>query len=285
MTKKIRVSSGILVLLFGLGGLLLLYPGFANWWNGMHQSRAIAAYAQQVSQLTEADYTQYWEDAQTYNHLLAEGDADITQSYETLLDPAGSGVMGYLEIPAIDCVLPIRHGSSETVLRAAVGHLEWSSLPVGGTSAHCVLSGHRGLPSAKLFTDLDKLVIGDVFHLQVLGTTLTYRVDQILTVLPGETGELRIKDGQDYCTLVTCTPYAINTHRLLVRGCRVETQPPEDTPPPADAPAPPPYRPDPSWFLALIFLPPFLFLFLYLRRISRRENGTQSSCTTQKSTP
>ena len=221
MTKKIRASSGVLVLLFGLGSLLLLYPGFANWWNGMHQSRAIAAYAQQVSQLTEADYTQYWDAAHAYNRLLAQGGADITQSYETLLDPTGSGVMGYLEIPAIDCVLPIRHGSSEAVLRAAVGHLDWSSLPVGGTSAHCVLSGHRGLPSAKLFTDLDKLVIGDVFHLQVLGTTLTYRVDQILTVLPGETGELRIKDGQDYCTLVTCTPYGVNSHRLLVRGARI----------------------------------------------------------------
>ena len=284
MTKKIRASSGVLVLLFGLGSLLLLYPGFANWWNGMHQSRAIAAYAQQVSQLTEADYTQYWDAAQTYNHLLAEGGADITQSYETLLDPAGSGVMGYLEIPAIDCVLPIRHGSSEAVLRAAVGHLEWSSLPVGGTSAHCVLSGHRGLPSAKLFTDLDKLVIGDIFHLQVLGTTLTYRVDQILTVLPGETGELRIKDGQDYCTLVTCTPYGINTHRLLVRGCRVETQVPEDTPPPSGVPEPP-HRPDPSLCLALIFLPLFFFLFLYPRPAFHRENGTQTSSTTQKSTP
>lgn len=285
MKKKFWASTALLILILLAGLCLLLYPGFANWWNGMHQSRAIAAYAQQVSQLTEADYTQYWDAAHAYNRLLAQGGADITQSYETLLDPTGSGVMGYLEIPAIDCVLPIRHGSSEAVLRAAVGHLDWSSLPVGGTSAHCVLSGHRGLPSAKLFTDLDKLVIGDVFHLQVLGTTLTYRVDQILTVLPGETGELRIKDGQDYCTLVTCTPYAINTHRLLVRGCRVETQPPEGTPPPADAPAPPPYRPDPSWFLALIFLPPFLFLFLYLRRTSRRENGTQTSSTTQKSTP
>lgn len=285
MTKKIRASSGALVLLFGLGSLLLLYPGFANWWNGMHQSRAIAAYAQQVSQLTEADYTQYWDAAHAHNRLLAQGGADITQSYETLLDPTGSGVMGYLEIPAIDCVLPIRHGSSEAVLRAAVGHLDWSSLPVGGTSAHCVLSGHRGLPSAKLFTDLDKLVIGDVFHLQVLGTTLTYRVDQILTVLPGETGELRIKDGQDYCTLVTCTPYAINTHRLLVRGCRVETQVPEDTPPPSGVPEPPPHRPDPSLCLALIFLPLFFLLFLYPRPTFHRENGTQTSSTTQKSTP
>lgn len=284
MKKKFWASTALLILILLAGLCLLLYPGFANWWNGMHQSRAIAAYAQQVSQLTEADYTQYWDAAHAYNRLLAQGGADITQSYETLLDPTGSGVMGYLEIPAIDCVLPIRHGSSEAVLRAAVGHLDWSSLPVGGTSAHCVLSGHRGLPSAKLFTDLDKLVIGDVFHLQVLGTTLTYRVDQILTVLPGETGELRIKDGQDYCTLVTCTPYAINTHRLLVRGCRVETQVPEDTPPPSGVPEPP-HRPDPSLCLALIFLPLFFLLFLYPRPTFHRENGTQSSCTTQKSTP
>lgn len=284
MKKKFWASTALLILILLAGLCLLLYPGFANWWNGMHQSRAIAAYAQQVSQLTEADYTQYWDAAHAYNRLLAQGGADITQSYETLLDPTGSGVMGYLEIPAIDCVLPIRHGSSEAVLRAAVGHLDWSSLPVGGTSAHCVLSGHRGLPSAKLFTDLDKLVIGDVFHLQVLGTTLTYRVDQILTVLPGETGELRIKDGQDYCTLVTCTPYAINTHRLLVRGCRVETQVPEDTPPPSGVPEPP-HRPDPSLCLALIFLPLFFLLFLYPRPTFHRENGTQTSSTTQKSTP
>lgn len=130
--------------------------------------------------------------------------------------------MGYIEIPSIDCSLPIYHGTEESVLQTAIGHLEWTSLPVGGESTHCVLSGHRGLPSAKLFTNLDKLVEGDVFMLRILDEVLTYEVDQILIVEPQETAELQIVEGQDYCTLVTCTPYGINTHRLLVRGHRID---------------------------------------------------------------
>ena len=135
---------------------------------------------------------------------------------------SGLGIMGYIDIPGIDCSLPIYHGTEESVLQIAVGHLEWSSLPVGGESTHCVLSGHRGLPSAKLFTNLDKLQAGDIFLLRVLDEVLTYEVDQILIVEPQETGALRIEKGKDYCTLVTCTPYGINTHRLLVRGHRID---------------------------------------------------------------
>ena len=290
MTKKNRASTAAFLLLFGSGLLLLLYPSFANWWNSLHQSRAIAAYTQQVSQLDRGDYTQYWEDAQTYNRLLWESGNAAATPYEALLDPADSGIMGYVEIPSIDCVLPIRHGSSEAVLRSAAGHLEWSSLPVGGASSHCVISGHRGLSTARLFTDLDKLVIGDVFHLQVLGNTLTYQVDQILTVLPHETQALQIEPGQDYCTLLTCTPYAVNTHRLLVRGRRVESPPPDETATsPTDVPLPPietpvspptdtsapPRRVDPSLLLALIFLLPLLCLFLCPRRTACREEEAE----------
>ena len=155
-------------------------------------------------------------------YLLTE---EQKAAYEQLLNVSGLGIMGYIEIPSIDCSLPIYHGTEESVLQIAIGHLEWTSLPVGGESTHCVLSGHRGLPSAKLFTNLDKLQEGDVFLLRVLDEVLTYEVDQILIVEPQETGALRIVEGEDYCTLVTCTPYGINTHRLLVRGHRIENAP------------------------------------------------------------
>lgn len=216
----------ILVLLAGVS--LLLYPTVSDYWNSFHQSQAIASYAENVANLDDADYEKLWADAQAYNQLLAEKEQhfDITdeekKEYESLLNVSGSGMMGYIEIPTLKCSLPIYHGTDETILQIAIGHLEWSSLPVGGESTHCVLSGHRGLPSAKLFTNLDRLQTGDIFMLRVLDEVLTYEVDQILIVEPQETGALRIVEGEDYCTLVTCTPYGINTHRLLVRGHRIE---------------------------------------------------------------
>ena len=216
----------ILILLVGLS--LLLYPTVSDYWNSFHQSRAIASYAEDVAKLDTVQYADLWKAAKKYNEALAKGDINYVlkdeqkEKYESLLNVSGTGVMGYIEIPSINCSLPIYHGTDEAALQIAVGHLEWTSLPTGGESTHCVLSGHRGLPSAKLFTDLDRLVEGDIFVLRVLDEVLTYEVDQILIVEPEETEDLQIEKGKDYCTLVTCTPYGINTHRLLVRGHRIE---------------------------------------------------------------
>lgn len=221
----------LLVLIFLLGLSLLLYPAVSDYWNSKHQTRAIAVYSEEVSGLDEDQYQALWEAAAAYNASLLERDnaylltEEQKAAYEQLLNVSGLGIMGYIEIPSIDCSLPIYHGTEESVLQISIGHLEWTSLPVGGESTHCVLSGHRGLPSAKLFTNLDKLQEGDVFLLRVLDEVLTYEVDQILIVEPQETGALRIVEGEDYCTLVTCTPYGINTHRLLVRGHRIENAP------------------------------------------------------------
>ena len=223
-----HLSTVILVFLLLIGLSLLLYPTVSDYWNSFHQTRAIATYAENVAKLDNNQYDQRWEEARAYNGALCFRSNPYYLSeeqkaqYESLLDVSGLGVMGYIEIPEIDVSLPIYHGTEESVLQIAVGHLEWSSLPVGGESTHCVLSGHRGLPSAKLFTNLDKLQTGDIFMLRVLDNVLTYEVDQILIVEPQETGALRIEEGKDYCTLVTCTPYGINTHRLLVRGHRID---------------------------------------------------------------
>ena len=224
-----NLSTILLFLLFFIGLSLLLYPPVSDYWNSMHQTRAITSYAEQVASLDNGIYDQLWEDARAYNQSLRSRSNTYLLSdeqkaeYDRLLDVSGLGIMGYIEIPSIDVSLPIYHGIEETVLQVAVGHLEWSSLPVGGESTHCVLSGHRGLPSAKLFSNLDKLVEGDVFMLRVLDEVLTYEVDQILIVEPRDTAALKIVPGEDLCTLVTCTPYGINTHRLLVRGHRVAT--------------------------------------------------------------
>lgn len=226
MRKHLSTILLLLVLLIGLS--LLLYPSVSDYWNSFHQSRAIATYAEQVANLNTNVYDQLWEEARAYNaSLLTRFNSYLLtdqqqEEYQRLLNVSGLGIMGYIEIPEINCSLPIYHGTDESVLQIAVGHLEWSSLPVGGESTHCVLSGHRGLPSAKLFTNLDKLQIGNTFLLRVLDEVLTYEVDQILIVEPQDTAALLIEEGKDYCTLVTCTPYGINTHRLLVRGHRIE---------------------------------------------------------------
>ena len=228
MKKKSSFVTVILIAAFLIGALLLLYPTISDFWNSFHQSRAIASYAEQVADLDENAYDRLWEDARIYNKTLGDRmnrfvmGEEQKKAYAALLNIADNGVMGYIEIPKVRCNLPIYHGTDEAVLQVAIGHVPGSSLPVGGESTHCVLSGHRGLPSAKLFTNLDELETGDVFMLRVLDETLTYEVDQIRTVLPNELGDLVIVEGEDYCTLVTCTPYGINSHRLLVRGHRVE---------------------------------------------------------------
>lgn len=225
---KRRIINFSLILVFLIGLSLLLYPSVSDYWNSLHQTRAIATYAEEVANLNQDQYDEIWAAAESYNASLTDrvnayqlSDAQ-KEEYQQLLNVSGLGVMGYIEIPEIDVSLPICHGTEDSVLQVAVGHLEWTSLPVGGESTHCVLSGHRGLPSAKLFTDLDKLREGDIFLLRVLDEILTYEVDQILIVEPQDTAALEIAEGEDYCTLVTCTPYGINTHRLLVRGHRID---------------------------------------------------------------
>ena len=226
---KKKISNIILVLIFLTGVSLLVYPTFSDWWNSMHQSRAIAAYQDQVNTLDDSQYEEMLEKAKAYNETLVGkedrynlSDSEV-EEYNSLLDVTGTGIMGYVVIPKINVRLPIYHGTDPAVLEIAIGHIAGTSLPVGGASTHCVLSGHRGLPSAKLFTDIDQLEVGDQFMLEVLGDTLTYEVDQITVVLPDELDDIEIEEGKDLCTLVTCTPYGVNTHRLLVRGHRVET--------------------------------------------------------------
>ena len=225
---KNKISTVILVIVFVAGLSLLLYPTVSDYWNSMHATRVVSNYAEEVKNLNAEEYDEMLKAAEEYNSSLLNRHTDYALSgeqkelYDSLLNLNGTGIMGYIEIPAIDVSLPIYHGTADSVLQVAVGHLEWSSLPVGGESTHCVLSGHRGLPSAKLFTNLDKLVEGDTFVIRVLDEVYTYEVDQILIVEPEDVSALTIEEGKDLCTLVTCTPYGINSHRLLVRGHRVE---------------------------------------------------------------
>ncbi len=227
---KNHVSTLLLVLIFFLGVAILLYPTVSDYYNSFHQSRAIASYSEALKSVSEEDYTHEWEDAIEYNKQLRGMsnrflmDEEQLAVYDSLLNITGSGIMGYIEVPKINVALPIYHGTDEAVLQIAIGHIEGTSLPTGGAGTHTVLSGHRGLPSAKLFTDLDQLDLGDIFTLRVLDEVMTYEVDQILIVLPYELDALSIDPEEDYCTLVTCTPYGINTHRMLVRGHRVDNQ-------------------------------------------------------------
>lgn len=225
---KKHLPNIILIIVFLTGLSLLLYPTVSDWWNSFHQSRVIIDYTKDVEDLDNKTYEKMLSDARDYNKKLLGkqngfvlSDEEI-EEYNSLLDITGTGVMGYIEIPKIKVSLPIYHGTSEAVLSDAIGHIEGSSLPVGGESTHSILSGHRGLPSAKLFSNLDQLAEGDTFFVHTLNETLAYEVDRICTVEPDELSDLTIEEGKDYCTLVTCTPYGINTHRLLVRGHRIE---------------------------------------------------------------
>ena len=223
-----NLSTIILILIFLVGLSVMLYPSVSDAVNRKHQSRAVAGYAEEVEQLSDADYQTYFDAADAYNRQLnttpnAFYKPDLVSGYAQTLDISGTGIMGYITLPKISVELPIYHGTDEGVLQVAAGHLEGSSLPVGGAGTHAVISAHRGLPSAKLFTNLDELEVGDRFTITVLNRVLTYEVDQISIVLPTEIDQLLPTEGMDYVTLMTCTPYGINTHRLLVRGKRVET--------------------------------------------------------------
>lgn len=226
---KKNKSTMILILVFFVGLSVMLYPTISDYINQRNQSRAVATYAADVDSMTDADYSAYFEAADAFNAKIAADENSLYQpdkyadSYESTLDITGTGIMGYITIAKIGVELPIYHGTSDGVLQVAAGHLEGTSLPVGGENTHAVISAHRGLPSAKLFTNLDQLEVGDTFTITVLDRVLTYEVDQISIVLPTETDELQVVDGKDYVTLMTCTPYGINTHRLLVRGHRIAT--------------------------------------------------------------
>ena len=221
----------LLVLMLFIGVCGLLYPSVSQYWNTKTQTRAVENYQEILNSLKEEDYDIYFQEADAYNAALAELsmpllEYDQLNGYDDILNINGSGIMGYVSIPKLSVELPVYHGVSAEVLNIACGHLEGSALPVGGANTHCILSAHRGLPHAKLFTDLNKMELGDTFQLTVLNRTLTYQVDQIKVVRPEEINDVQIIAGEDLCTLLTCTPYGVNSHRLLVRGTRIENAAP-----------------------------------------------------------
>ena len=228
MKKKLPIILSIVILLVGLG--IFFYPTFANYWNSFTQTKAIETYAEEVGNLNEEEYARLMQEAEAYNEDLKRSgikwrmsDEDKAKYTETL-NVGGKGMIGYIEIPKIDVSLPIYHGTNDEVLLRSVGHIEGSSLPANGEGIHSILSGHRGLPSAKLFSDLDKVAEGDTFMIRVLNEVFTYEVDQINIVLPSDISLLTLDKDKNYCTLITCTPYGVNTHRLLVRGHMIETE-------------------------------------------------------------
>lgn len=226
--KKDRMINRVLGLMMLAGLLIVAYPTISDWWNSYHQTRVIATYSERVAAIDSSEADAMIAEAEAYNTALQSkynrfimSDED-RKYYDSILDVTGTGIMGYIEIPKIHISFPVYHGSEESVLQTAIGHLEGTSFPVGGTGTHAALTGHRGLPSARLFTDIDQLVVGDHFMIHVLNRTVTYEVDQIHIVLPEEMEDLQIDPAMDYCTLITCTPYGVNTHRLLIRGRRTE---------------------------------------------------------------
>lgn len=230
MKKKVPKDVYASCLLAGAG--VFLYPTISDMWNQYRNAQLVSKYEEAVTELSDNDYDRLWKEAKEYNaehpvnaivDAFEEEDTyELSHPYDMVLDPNGDGLMGSIEIPKIKARLAIYHGLSKTVLEKGVGHVEGTSLPIGGKSTHAVLAAHRGLPNAKLFTDLDQMEKGDIFILHILGKHLAYKVDQIKTVLPDETSDLDIIEGEDHVTLITCTPYGVNTHRLLVRGVRTK---------------------------------------------------------------
>ena len=221
----------LLVLMLFIGVCGLRYPAVSQYWNTKTQTRAVENYQEVLNSLKKEDYEDFFQAADAYNEALAALSAPLVdypqlKGYKEILNVNGNGVMGYVNIPKLGVELPVYHGVSAEVLNIACGHLPGTAFPVGGSNTHCVLSAHRGLPHAKLFTELDKMEPGDTFQLVVLDRTLTYQVDQIKVVRPDEIDDVQIVAGQDLCTLLTCTPYGVNSHRLLVRGTRIENAPP-----------------------------------------------------------
>lgn len=267
--RRVSFSTILLVLIFLIGLGVLSYPTVSDWWNSMHATRAIASYVAEVETMTKEEKEAIIEEARKFNESLPNGvnfniSAEKYAEYASILDVTGTGIMGYVQIASIGVNLPIYHGTDETVLQIAVGHVAGSSMPVGGERTHAVLSGHRGLPSAKLFSDLDKLSEGDTFTVTVLDQTNTYQIDQIRIVLPEETDELAIVDKKDYTTLVTCTPYGVNSHRMLVRAHRIEGL--ESVATPSEAVRIPTYIVIPAVGIPLLFIVLVIMLIYYRRK-------------------
>ena len=260
-----RLGNILLTLAFVVGIALLAYPSFSDWWNTFHQTRAIAGYTAKVANMDREDFDRMWAEAEAFNEYLAKKPnrfnltPEELATYNSILDVTGTGIMGYIDIPSIKISLPIYHGTDESILQIAIGHIAGTSFPIGGEGTHAAVSGHRGLPSARLFTDIDKLQAGDKFLLQMLDRTLTYEVDQIRIVLPQELQDLEIDPYQDYVTLITCTPYGVNTHRLLVRGHRVDNDNTDATRITADA-----MRFEPVIVAPLVAAPILLVLLIIL---------------------
>ena len=260
-----RLGNILLTLAFVVGIALIAYPSFSDWWNSFHQTRAIAGYTAKVANMDREDFDRMWAEAEAFNEYLAKKPnrfnltPEELATYNSILDVTGTGIMGYIDIPSIKISLPIYHGTDESILQIAIGHIAGTSFPIGGEGTHAAVSGHRGLPSARLFTDIDKLQAGDKFLLQMLDRTLTYEVDQIRIVLPQELQDLEIDPYQDYVTLITCTPYGVNTHRLLVRGHRVDNDNTDATRITADA-----MRFEPVIVAPLVAAPILLVLLIIL---------------------
>lgn len=285
--KSSNASTIILVAIFFVGLSVLLYPTISDFWNEKRQSQAIVDYDSYIENLTPEDYSEIFSVADRYNKKIRNmsfpfmNHKNIAEEYYDTLDVNGDGMIGYITIEKIKVQLPIYHGTSDKVLNSAVGHVEGSTLPVGGKSTHSVLSAHRGLPSAKLFTNLDKVDVGDVFTIRILDRTITYQVDQILIVLPHETDNLNIVQGEDYCTLVTCTPYGINTHRMLVRGTRIENIEPDRVINVITEA----YQIDPLIVTPAVAAPMLGFLLMVLLYKSRKSNKNRKKNKTDKTQP
>ena len=261
---KSRKSTIILLVSFFIGLSVLLYPSISSYWNSKTQSEAIVDYESMLSQYKPEDYTIIFNEANEYNKKLSELEDPMVEhnrlpDYNSILNIGGTGMMGYITVPKISQEMPVYHGTSDGVLSVAVGHLQGTSLPVGGESTHSVVSAHRGLPTAVLFTHLDRMEVGDIFYFTILDRTLTYEVDQIRIVDPDDTSLIQIVDGKDYCTMLTCTPYGINTHRLLVRGHQVDETQTRKLYVAAEA-----YRIEPLIVMPLVALPIIFVLLIYV---------------------
>ena len=261
---KNRKTTIILLISFFIGLSVLLYPSLSSYWNSKTQSKAIVDYEAMLAQYKPEDYTALFEQAQAYNETLFQLDKPLTEhrqlvEYWDILDVSGTGMFGYITVPKISQELPVYHGTSEGVLSVAVGHLEGTSIPIGGENTHSVVSAHRGLPTAVLFTHLDRMEIGDTFYFTILDRTITYQVDQIRIVEPHDTSLIGIEVGKDYCTLLTCTPYGINTQRLLVRGHQVDATQTRNIYIANEA-----YRVDPMIVMPMVALPIIFVLLLYV---------------------
>ena len=259
-----KKSTIILLVSFFIGLSVLLYPSISSYWNSKTQSEAIVDYESMLSQYKPEDYTAIFAEADAYNKQLAQLNEPLVEhnrlpDYNSILNIGGTGMMGYITVPKISQELPVYHGTSDGVLSVAVGHLQGTSLPVGGENTHCVVSAHRGLPTAVLFTHLDRMEIGDIFYFTILDRTITYEVDQIRIVEPDDASLIQIKDGKDYCTLLTCTPYGINTQRLLVRGHQIDASQTRNLYVANEA-----YRIEPLVVMPIVALPIIFVLLVYV---------------------